>query len=616
MPIDIKKQLKQVRSRNYLSKDFDSFRAELLSYARIYFPDKIKDFSEASLGGLLLDMAAMVGDSLSFYMDHQFNELNPLTAIETNNIINHLKSAGVPIVTASPASVTVNFSILVPSETDSFGERRPKRSALPIIGMGTVLRGNNGIKYNLVEELNFSRITAGGDLFAAVKITEVDSSGLPSEYLMSLNGICLSGREKTEAVTVGNVHVPFREMVLAEPNVTDIISVVDSNGNVYHEVSALTEDVIFGGTPTIGSDNTVVEQEIEIIPAPHRFVRVVNPKSKITSIQFGSGRAETLDNDIVPDPSDLALPLYGKKTFPRFVINPNSLLDTQTLGISPTNTTLRIKYRHGGGLSHNIGVKEITTIDSLIMTFEREPLPRDAESVRTSITVINLEKATGGLPSPTLEDLRASIPATRHMQSRIVSRADLLARIYTLPSRFGRVFRAGINANPNNPLASVLHVISKDENGYLVPSSDPLKKNLSKYLNEYRLVSDAVDVVDTQVLNFGIQFKVIVHPHANKHLAIQNVINKLKNILVVGNFQINQPIILAEIINIVINADDVISLVEMPRITSKFGSDADRVYGYTSFRPANLTVRGMVVPPPGGIFELKYPDFDIVGTAA
>jgi len=79
---DNKEALKTIRQRNYLARDFDSFRRVLLEYARQYYPDKIKDFSEASLGGLFLDMAAYVGDNLSFYLDHLYGELNPDTAVE------------------------------------------------------------------------------------------------------------------------------------------------------------------------------------------------------------------------------------------------------------------------------------------------------------------------------------------------------------------------------------------------------------------------------------------------------------------------------------------------------------------------------------------------------
>ena len=54
--------LKSVRQRRFLNKEFQSFRADLVEYARTYYPDRINDFSEASMGGALLDFAAYVGD--------------------------------------------------------------------------------------------------------------------------------------------------------------------------------------------------------------------------------------------------------------------------------------------------------------------------------------------------------------------------------------------------------------------------------------------------------------------------------------------------------------------------------------------------------------------------
>ena len=72
--------------RNFYGRDFDAMRGDMLRYAGIYFSDQIKDFSDASVGGLLLDMAASVGDTMSFYLDHQFGELNIDTAVETKNV--------------------------------------------------------------------------------------------------------------------------------------------------------------------------------------------------------------------------------------------------------------------------------------------------------------------------------------------------------------------------------------------------------------------------------------------------------------------------------------------------------------------------------------------------
>ena len=99
----IKKKMVKKRTRNYVAKDFDALRRDLLKYARVFYPDDIQDFSESSVGGLFLDMAAYIGDTMTFYLDHQFRELDPLTAIEIPNIERHAQNAGVRIAGAAPA---------------------------------------------------------------------------------------------------------------------------------------------------------------------------------------------------------------------------------------------------------------------------------------------------------------------------------------------------------------------------------------------------------------------------------------------------------------------------------------------------------------------------------
>jgi len=616
MPKDIQQFIKKEKSRNYLAKDFDSFRADLLSYARTFFPDQIKDFSEASVGGLLLDMAAYVGDSLSFYLDHQFNELNPLTAIETSNLIRHIRNAGVDIVGASPATVKGIFTIEVPATFNSFGEYSPKNSAIPILHAGTIVVANNGTTFNLLEDLDFARKTKFGDFVAETTILEVSDTGFPTKYAMSRTGICVSGTEKMASFIISNTHVPFREIMLAETDITQVISIYDDEVRPYYQVESLTQDIVFGGVPTVNQEGAVVEQDMELIPAPRRFIKRMDPQSRLTALTFGGGNADTLDNDIIPDPSDLALPLYGKNVFSRFSIDPNSLLGTQTLGISPKNTTLTVRYRYGGGLDHNVGANTLNTISTLKLSFFNKPTPVDAATVKGTVVVTNKEAAGGGLPAPTLEELRATIPRARQAQGRLVTKSDTLARIYTLPSRFGRVFRAAISSNPNNPLASNLHIIGKDENGFLTTSPDFLKKNLSIYLNQYRLVSDAVDILDAAVYSFGVKFSVIVHPSMNKELVVQQVIKNLQSILTIDNFQINQPIVMTDIINMVINTPGVISMPILPEVVAKYGTEEDRDYGSVTFTPGHLLVKGMMVAPPGTIFQLKYPEFDIIGTAA
>lgn len=612
MSVDVKR--KSVRSRSYLNKDFTGFRADILGYVKTFYPDRVKDFSEAGVGGMFIDMASYVGDVMSFYLDHQFNELNDETAVESKNIERHIRTAGVPITGASPSVVTVEVYIEVQSE-QAGSVFRPQNSALPVIMRGTVFKAGNGTQFELTEDLDYTKTSKTGALLSSVSIGDVNSDGSPLSYVMMLPGVCISGASLQQSFSFSSVFSPFRKFVLSQENVTDIISVVDSDGNQYYEVGSLTQDVVFVGILNVSDDKELVKENLEIVPAPYRFVRSVSTQTGLTTIQFGSGNAETLDDDIVPDPSELSLPLYGKTNFTRFSIDPSSILGTRTLGISPTGVTVTVQYRWGGGLSHNVSPRSIRSVSNLKIKFPGNPSTSVASSVRSSIDVTNPDLARGGEPAPSLDDLRQKIPAARNAQSRIVTREDLLARIYTMPSNFGRVFRAGVRSNSNNPLATQVFIISRDSNSRLIVSPDTLKKNLRKYLNQFRLISDAVDILDAHVINYRVEFRVTVDPNANKNSIIQSIISNIGKYLNIKNSQIDKPIMISDVTNIIINETGVISLANL-KFTNVFGTIREREYSDISYNLNVNTYKGLIVGSPGSIFELRYPDIDIIGSAS
>lgn len=615
MTFDAKKRMRPSRNRSYLNRDFDSLRAELLKYAQTYFPDRISDFSEASLGGMLLDFAAFVGDTNAFYLDHQFAELNVETAIETKNIERHLRLAGVEITGASPSVVEVDVYIEVPAETTTDGTIQPQEAALLTVLEQTTLKANNGVTFTLTEDIDFAATDESGELKADIVVSDTDSGGIPTFYILKASGTFVSGTYATQSFQIANSFVAFRTLTLSKENITDVISVRDSDGNEYYEVQALTQDTVFRGILNVDDDNELVKENLELLPAPRRFTKSMNYQTGLTTLRFGGGRAETLDDDIIPDPSELAIPLYGKKTFARFSIDPNSLLDTQTLGISPLNTTITVEYRHDGGLNHNVVSDSIRTVTSLKYTFPGAVSQSIAQSIRNSIDVKNPAAAAGGDDALTLDELRNKIPSARNAQSRIVTREDLLSRVYTMPANFGRVFRAGIRSNPNNPLATQLYIISRDNQKQLVTSPDTLKKNLRKYLNQYRLISDAIDILDAEVLNVGVAFHIAVDPSANKSSVVQSVISDLKSFFDIKNFQIDTPINLSEVRNIIINGQGVVSVIDL-EIENKTGTISERAYSDSSFNVSANTIKGLVVGTPGSIFEVKYPDNDIIGNVS
>ena len=613
MPVDSKKQiLKTVKQRSYLNRDFDGFRADLLEYAKIHFKDQIRDFSEASLGGLLLELPAYVGDVMSFYLDHQFQELDPETAIETKNIEKALKASGVAVVGASPAVVSEEFIIKVPALLVN-GVYQPDHTALPVILPQTIISADNGVLFELIEELDYSSVDKNGTLKASKLAIDANNDGIPEHFFLTLNGTCISGFTATESFSISSFQA-FRKLALANDNVTEIKNVYDANGNTYYRVEYLTQNTVFRPLPNFNEDNDLVEFAMQILPAPYRFTVDASLQSGKTSLTFGGGTAETLDDDIVPDPSEFAIPLFGKASIPRVSLDPNTLLQTSTLGVIPTNTVITVQYRYGGGLKHNVAAGSLRSISTLIMQFPQSPLPAVAALVRQSVTAINRENASGGEDAPTIDELKSKIPASRSAQSRIVTKEDLLARVYTMPSNFGRVFRAGIRPNPINPLASQLFIISRDSNSSLIISPDTLKKNLKTYLNQYRMISDAIDILDANVINLTVEFKIVVDPQFNKHLVLQTVIGRLKQYFNIKNFEIDQPIILSDLTNIVFNNQGVISVEDL-KVKNIIGSVGTRSYSNTQFDTKINTRKGLIIGPPGSIFEVRYSDYDIIGNA-
>jgi len=597
------------KDRKYMGKDFVALRDELLNHAKIYFPNNIQDFSEASLGGLFLEMAAYIGDNMSFYLDHQFNELNVETAVETVNLERHLRSAGVKISGNSPATLFVKFFIQVPATSVSGGDYAPLASALPVIKKGTIVNTSAGIQFELTHDVDFSATDSKGELVAEI-VSSNRRGGIPESFFLNATGLCVSGKTVTETFSIPDTDVPFRTVTLNNPSVNSIDRVFDSSGNEYYEVESLSQDTVFRAVNNPNSADDGVRMNVQALSAHRRYITEVSLNTRTTTIRFGSGTPTSADEDIIPDPSNLAMPLYGRTNIQKFSLDPNSILKSNTLGVYPKNTVISVVYRHGGGRSHNVLPDTATGVSGLKIAFVDGVSQTHRTLVENSVGVRNEGPGAGGADAPTLNDLRSIVPAARNMQNRIVTKEDLLARIYTLPAEFGRIYRASVLPNPNNPLASSLHVLSRDSAGKLTQAPDTLKQNLSTYLNEFRLISNSLDILDAEVINFRVVVSVVPSPGSNPSDVANNIINRLTKIYRIENFQLGQNIIEADAINVVLNTPGVQAMPSIDFI-NRTGTVAGRTYSGYSYSFSNAKTKGSFACPQNAIFEMRHPNFDI-----
>jgi len=97
------------RNINYLNRDFNSLRERLIEFSKTYFPDTYNDFTPSSTGMLFMEMAAYVGDIMSFYIDNQAQETFIQYARQTNNLYELAYLLGYKPKVTSAAITTVEF---------------------------------------------------------------------------------------------------------------------------------------------------------------------------------------------------------------------------------------------------------------------------------------------------------------------------------------------------------------------------------------------------------------------------------------------------------------------------------------------------------------------------
>jgi len=249
----------------------------------------------------------------------------------------------------------------------------------------------------------------------------------------------------------------------------------------------------------------------------------------------------------------------------------------------------------------------------LITEFPKNPSTTIASDVRASVDANNNLAGAGGADAPTLDELRIQIPSARASQSRIVSKEDLIARLYSLPANFGRVYRASIKNNPDNPNSALLYILCRNSLNQLILAPDLLKKNIAVYLNQYRMISDAIDILDGRIVNLQINYDITVDPTYSRQLVLQNVQSKLIKYFNVGNFQMDQPLILDDVRNIIYNNVGVLG-VRGITATNITGTVGDRVYSDVRYDiTTNLINNSILIPPPGGMFEIKFLNSDLIG---
>ena len=611
----------------YLNKDFDSLKAQLINFAKTYYPNTYNDFSDASPGMMLIEMASYVGDILSFYTDNQIQENFLQFAKQRKNLLAIAYNFGYSPKVTSAASTEVTVFQSVPS-TIINNEYVPDFSYALILEEGTQLQSTIGnVAFYIDDKIDFSN---SGSSPIDISVLNYDINGVPLFYLLTKTAKATAGALTTTTFTFGNPE-RFPTVTLTDTNIISLISAVDSDNNKWYEVPYLAQDTIFEAVENTAANDPVLSQYSNTTPyllklkkVPRRFVSRFKTNNSL-ELQFGPGVSSGADEEIIPNPDNIGLGLpYGVDKM-MTAWDPSNFLYTQTYGLAPSNTTLTVTYLKGGGAVSNIPSNTLTNRIGGTNSFAGSGLDANMQTtVLNSLAFTNDNAAVGGGDGDTNEEIRQNSLAMYPTQLRTITADDYIVRTLSLPPKYGLISKAfptqdmGISVNyptdllaTQNPNAISLYILSKDTSNNLTVSSLALKQNLKTFLSEYRMLTDGVTIKDAFIINIGVNFDIIVRPNYNGKLVINNCLTVLQSYFNIDNWQINQPIILSDIYS---NLDQVdgVQTVQKVEIINKAGTNSG--YSQYSYDIKGATINNIVYPSlDPSIFEVKNLTTDIQG---
>ena len=606
----------------YINRDFSELRASLIDYAKTYFPTTYNDFTPASPGMMFMEMAAYVGDVLSFYLDNQVQETYLQYARQTNNLYELAYMFGYKPNVTQVATTHIDFYQQVPAILSGSTYMPDFNYALFINQNAQVSAVTNpNISFLIEDPVDFT-VSSSGDP-TEISIFSIDGSNNPLYYLLKKTRKAISATVNTTTFTFGAPE-QFATVEINTDKIVGILDIFDSDSNEWYEVDYLAQECIYNSIKNTNPNDPNLSQYqgdtpylLKLEQVQRRFItRFIDSGS--LQIQFGAGTATDTDESIIPNSDNVGLGLPFEKTKLTTAYSPSNFIFTKTYGIAPSQTTLTVRYLTGGGVESNVQSNDLTNLIGSIQFLNSNLNATTANTIFNSLAVTNPEAADGGGDGDTIEELRQNTSANFATQLRNVTQDDYLVRSLSMPAKYGVIAKAYIeptkaqsmSAGESNSVLD-LYVLSYNSTNKLITASTALKQNLTTYLSQYRMVNDAVNIKDAFIINIGVNFDIIVLPEFNSNQVLFDCIEALKTYFATDKWQINQPIVLRDLY---ILLDKIVGVQTVKNITVSNLVGTNLGYSPYAYDMRAATVSNVIYPSlDPSIFEVKYPNQDIQG---
>lgn len=596
---------------NYASRNYADIRAGLVDMVKQYYPDVLSDFNDASVGMMLLELNAAVGDMLSYNTDRMFQETQIDYAKERKSVLSMARTFGLKIPGKRPSVTIVDFSVTLPVLGDTFDV-----SYAPLLRAGSQVSGGGKI-FEATNDIDFSNPFNVNGIPNRIIIPNFNSNGVLSNYTITKREIVTNGYTRTykKVININDVK-PFFEIVLPENNVLSIESVITLDGtnfntepsftqfydfnNRWFEVDALAENKVFIEDYSKITDNSGVKPG-KWVTVTKKFIKEYTDLG-FTKLIFGAG---TKDTTSLCD-FDTNIPLVNQI---------GNIINNSSLGDTPTaNTTMYIKYRIGGGSDTNIGPNVLKNVGIINMSVNGSNQQINA-AVRNSLKVNNAFPALGGRNEPSVEEIRYMVKYNFSAQNRAVTIKDYQSRISQMPGQFGVPFRCGVFEEQNKVK---VYVMGLDASSRLSnESTSALRENIATYLSDYRMLNDYVSVSNGKIINLAFEIDLYIDKKMPQSQIITEVIRDVKDYMDINKFDMGDNIYLSPLVETINNVGGVLNVIDL-RVYNKVGggkyslNEISQPYIDTETRQVDISNDYTIFGEPTSMFEIKYPNMDIM----
>jgi hypothetical protein len=595
-------------------KTFGEIKDELISMVQEYYPEILSDFTDSSVGSMLLDLNAGVANNLSTNTDRAFQETQLKYAQQSASIFNLAVNMGFNIPSKRPSVTVVDFTVTIPVRGDA-----PDSDYYPLLLPNSQVVGGGQI-FETTETIDWnSPVSSLGDPNRSIK-PQLNSNGIIVNYLVTKREVMINGATNIfKKVIRDSEIIPFYKLRIPDSEVTSIQDIILLSGtdfstnpteadfnepdNIYYETDYLAQQRVFiedtsGGNSASTTGTTGIKAG-KWLDVSRKFIKEFT-ENGFCEITFGGGNGE-----VDAFKSGLLKAGVNNRAFLDNYLNNTALGEKLR-----RDHTLFVRYRSGGGTSSNIGANVLTSTGTfqLSVNGSRQDINKEVER---SMTVNNPIPAIGGNDGLSVEQVRNLIKYNFSSQRRAVQISDYLFQVYAMSGQYGSPFR--VNAfKENNKI--VIPILGLDTTNKLTNSSNNLlKTNIAEYLTEFRMANDYVEVRDGRIFDLAFNIEVFIG-ELNQNQIANSIIQEITSFFEIKDHQMNEDVFLTpltEAINKVNGVQNVLGI-----------KAYNKVGGLYSLNPIEQTltsestgeikiINQTIYSAPDSMFQIKFPEKDI-----